>query len=144
MTQVERVIGTTPERVWAVLADGWLYPVWVVGASRMRDVDDSWPEAGAKLHHSVGVWPALIDDDTEVTASRPRQELELLARAWPTGEARVRLLLTASGAGTRVVMEEDAVSGPGRLVPGPMRAPAIRWRNTEALRRLAYVAEHRP
>ena len=28
-----------PSAVWAVLADGWLYPVWVVGAARMREVD---------------------------------------------------------------------------------------------------------
>ena len=24
-----------------MLADGWLYPLWVVGASRMREVDDA-------------------------------------------------------------------------------------------------------
>ena len=67
MISVERVIKTTPQRVWDVLADGWLYPLWVVGASRMREVDDSWPAVGAQLHHSVGVWPALLDDNTEVT-----------------------------------------------------------------------------
>ena len=54
----------SPEKVWEVLADGWLYPVWVVGASRMREVDDHWPAEGAKLHHSVGTWPALLDDTT--------------------------------------------------------------------------------
>ena len=29
-------------------------------------------------------------------------------------------------------MEEDAVSGPGKLVPKPARAPGIKWRNTES------------
>jgi hypothetical protein len=29
----------------AVLHDGWTYPVWVVGASRMRGVDPGWPAA---------------------------------------------------------------------------------------------------
>jgi uncharacterized protein YndB with AHSA1/START domain len=143
MISVERVIKTTPERVWDVLCDGWLYPVWVVGASRMREVDEGWPEVGSKLHHSVGTWPALIDDDTEVTDAEPLQLLELRARAWPVGEALVRLHLHVQGADTRVVMEEDAVSGPGRLVPAPLRAPGLMWRNTETLRRLAFVAERR-
>ncbi len=123
MISVERVVKTTPQRVWDVLADGWLYPLWVVGASRMREVDDSWPAVGSKLHHSVGVWPALLDDNTEVTDSEPLRMLALRARAWPFGEAAVRLRLNEYGGGTRVVIEEDAVSGPGKLVPKPARAP---------------------
>ena len=145
MITVERIIKTTPQRVWDVLTDGWLYPLWVVGASRMRDVDEDWPAVGSKLHHSVGVWPGLINDDTEVTDAEPGQMLELRAKGWPLlGEAAVRIHLTAQGAGTRVVMEEDAVSGPGKLVPKPARAPMISWRNVESLRRLAYIAERRP
>jgi len=38
MAHNERRIGTSPERVWDVLADGWLYPLWVVGATRMREI----------------------------------------------------------------------------------------------------------
>jgi uncharacterized protein YndB with AHSA1/START domain len=145
MITVERIIKTTPQRVWDVLEDGWLYPLWVVGASRMRDVDDAWPAVGTKLHHSVGVWPGLIDDDTEVTDVEPLRMLELRAKGWPLlGEAQVRLHLSEQGAGTRVVMEEDAVSGPGKLVPKPARAPGIKWRNVESLRRLAFIAERRP
>ena len=56
---VEREIAASADDVWAVLEDGWLYPTWVVGASRMRDVDDNWPEVGSRLHHSVGNWPLL-------------------------------------------------------------------------------------
>jgi uncharacterized protein YndB with AHSA1/START domain len=143
MISVERVIKTTPQRVWDVLSDGWLYPLWVVGASRMREVDGNWPEVGSKLHHSVGTWPALLDDDTEVLDVDPLHLLELRARAWPFGEAQVRLHLTAQGAGTRVVIEEDAVAGPGVLVPKALRAPGLKWRNVETLRRLAYIAERR-
>jgi uncharacterized protein YndB with AHSA1/START domain len=144
MTTVERVINTTPQRVWDVLSDGWLYPLWVVGASRMRDVDQDWPEVGSRIHHSVGVWPALIDDDTEITANEPLQLLALRAKAWPLlGEAAVTMELSAQGAGTLVVMSEDAVSGPGKLVPKPARAPGIVWRNTESLRRLSFLAERR-
>lgn len=144
MISVERVIKTTPQRVWDVLADGWLYPLWVVGASRMREVDETWPEVGSKLHHSVGVWPALLDDDTEVTASEPLQLIALRARGWPAGEADVQLTLSVQGAETRVVIEEDIVSGPGKLVPLPLRAPGVKWRNIETLRRLAFIAERRP
>ena len=145
MTTVERVIKTTPQRVWDVLADGWLYPLWVVGASRMRDVDEDWPSVGSRLHHSVGVWPALIDDETRITSCEPVKLLGLRAKGWPLlGEAAVTLELSAQGAGTLVVMSEDAVAGPGKLVPKPVRAPGIMWRNTESLRRLALLAERRP
>ncbi len=143
VSRVERVIKASPDKVWEVLADGWLYPLWVVGASRMREVDDHWPAAGAHLHHSVGSWPLLLDDSTEVLESKAPSLLKLRARAWPTGEALVVLHLEPHADGTRVVIEEDAVSGPGRLVPGPARTAGLIWRNTEAMRRLAYLAERR-
>jgi hypothetical protein len=143
MISVERVVKTTPQRVWNVLEDGWLYPLWVVGASRMREVDEHWPAVGAKLHHSVGVWPALLDDYTEVTDSQPLKLLALRARGWPFGEAAVRLNLSVQGDSTRVVIDEKAVSGPGALVPAAVQAPGIKWRNIETLRRLAFIAERR-
>ncbi len=69
----------------------------------------------------------------------------LRAKAWPfLGEAAVLLELSGQGAGTRVRMTEDAATPPATLVPKPVRAPAIRWRNTESLRRLAFLAERRP
>lgn len=143
MSVTRRLIDTTPERVWDVLADGWLYPLWVVGASRMRNVDEAWPDAGAKIHHSVGVWPALIDDHTAVVESEPGRRLVLRARAWPVGEAKVDITLQASGAGTEVTVTEDLTSGPAALVPEPLRGLGLRWRNVETLRRLAFIAENR-
>ena len=143
MSVNSRVIKTVPERVWDVLADGWLYPVWVVGATRMRDVDTNWPAQGSKLHHSVGVWPLIVSDDTEVLECEPRQLLRLRARGWPVGEAEVAITLSATGADTLVEIAEDLVSGPGLLVPEPARAPTIKLRNTETLRRLAFIAERR-
>jgi uncharacterized protein YndB with AHSA1/START domain len=145
MSTTTRVMQATPEQVWEVLTDGWLYPLWVVGATRMRDVDQDWPSVGSRIHHSVGVWPAVLDDNTESLACEPLQRLELRAKAWPLlGEADVVLELSPQGADTRVVMSEDAASGPGTLVPKPLRAPGIVWRNTESLRRLAFLAERRP
>jgi uncharacterized protein YndB with AHSA1/START domain len=138
-----RTINASPEAVWGVLSDGWLYPLWVVGASRMRDVDASWPEVGSRLHHSVGVWPGLIDDNTEVLESEPEQRIKLRAKGWPMGEAEVILELEAASDGTRVKIYEKPVKGPGVLVPSPLVDPMLKWRNTETLRRLAYVVEGR-
>ncbi|MCW2765488.1 MAG: hypothetical protein JWO11_1447 [Nocardioides sp.] len=138
-----RTVAATPDQVWDVLSDGWLYPVWVVGASRMREVDDRWPAAGAQLHHSVGAWPLLLDDTTEVVECHPGSMLRLRAHARPFGTAEVVLRLQATGPDTEIVMEEDAVSGAGRLVPKPVRDVQLTWRNVEALRRLAYLAEGR-
>lgn len=143
MSKNARLVDATPRQVWAVLADGWLFPTWVVGATRMRHVDEHWPAVGAQLHHSVGVWPCVLDDTTEVTDSVPEQRLEVRARAWPSGEAGVAIGLEPIGARTRVTIEEDAIAGPGRLVPAPLRHLPLAWRNTETLRRLAYIAERR-
>jgi uncharacterized protein YndB with AHSA1/START domain len=138
-----RLVHASPAQVWEVLADGWLYPLWVVGATRMRDVDENWPEVGSRLHHSVGTWPIMIDDKTEVVECHPEQRLELHAHAWPAGRADVTLRLKPVGTDTEVVIEEQAASGPGALMPKPMQDPLLHWRNTEALRRLAFRAERR-
>lgn len=138
-----RLLHTTPERVWAVLADGWLYPLWVVGASRMREVENHWPAVGSRLHHSVGSWPLLLDDFTEVEEAVPNRFLQVKARGWPAGTARVRITLEPHAEGTMVTIEEDAKEGPGSLVPKPLRQPPLHWRNRETLRRLAYIAERR-
>ncbi len=145
MIEVSRFSPARAEAVWSVLADGFLYASWVVGASRVRAVDIDWPAVGSRIHHSVGSWPLLIDDVTEVLECRPGEALVLQAKGWPAGEARVELRLTPateSGVvGCRIGMREDATHGPGRLVPTPVRQLAIAPRNQESLQRLAYLAE---
>ncbi len=143
MTTNNRLVNATPDQVWAVLSDGWLYPVWVVGATRMRDVTKDWPNVGAKLHHSVGLWPLMLDDHTEVLASAAGSMLKLRARAFPAGAAEVEITLAAEEGQTRVTIEEKVVDGPAKFIPGPAEAAAMKWRNTETLRRLAYVVEGR-
>jgi uncharacterized protein YndB with AHSA1/START domain len=143
VTVNERTVDASPQAVWDVLADGWLYPLWVVGATRMRDVESRWPEVGSKIHHSAGVWPLVVNDNTEVVEVEPLRRLRLRAKGWPLGEADVVVELEPAGAGTRIRISEDAVEGPGMLVPGFVRAPMLKWRNTETLRRLAFVAEGR-
>jgi len=143
MSTTTRTVAATPEQVWEVLSDGWLYPLFVVGASRMRDVDESWPAPGSRLHHSVGTWPLLIDDTTEVVEAEEGKRLLLLARGWPAGQAHVEFLLEPDGDSTVVTIEEDATAGPAVLMPKPLRDVQLHWRNVETLRRLAFVVEGR-
>ena len=141
---VTRDVDAPTQAVWDVLADGWSYATWVVGASRVRGVDAGWPVEGARIHHSFGIWPALINDTTEVRRSSEPTELVLTARGWPAGQARVVISITPRGDQTCTVrIEEDATSGPGALIPKPLRQLAIGPRNMEALKRLAYLAEGR-
>ncbi|GAB48919.1 SRPBCC family protein [Mobilicoccus pelagius] len=143
MNVTERHTPATPEQVWAVIADGWTFPSWVVGASRMRAVEPTWPGVGGRLHHSVGGWPALIDDETEVLESEPGRRIVLKARIRPAGEARVEITLVPQDGGTLVRMAEDFTNGPMSFLPKPAREAAIGPRNVETLRRLAFLAERR-
>ncbi|MGI8613318.1 MAG: SRPBCC family protein [Nocardioidaceae bacterium] len=142
MATTTRVLSCSPRAVFGVLSDGWLYASWVVGASRIRDIDGHWPSVGASIHHSVGSWPLMLDDNTEVEEMEPDRLLQIRARAWPAGEARVRIELDERREGCEVTINEDAIAGPALLVPQAVRAVVLRWRNTESLRRLAYLAEH--
>jgi len=142
--RVSRRTNAPASTVWAVLADGWLYANWVVGASRVREVDLSWPGVGSRIHHSFGVWPAVINDETVVLESVPDRRLVLEAKGWPLGEARVELRIEQAGDNAcDLSVVEDAVKGPGVLVPRAARQPLIAIRNREALRRLSLIAEGR-
>jgi hypothetical protein len=133
----------TPADVFAVLGDGWLFPTWVVGASRMRDVDAAWPAVGSKLQHSFGVWPAVIDDETTVLEFEPGRRMVMQPSGWPLGEAQVTLEVKPHREGCVVRITEKAVKGPGALVPPAILDVALYVRNVETLRRLAYIAEGR-
>ena len=136
-----RRFDATPEQVFAVLADGWLYPSWVVGASRIRAVAPDWPAPRAELHHSVGVWPFLLNDKTVLLEWDPPRRAVLQAHGWPIGEAQVTIEVAPRGAGCVVRIMEDAAEGPGRLIPEIVRRVILHIRNRETLRRLAYLAE---
>ena len=146
MATVARDIAASPEQVWEVLADGWELVAWVVGAWRMRAVDDDWPGVGSRLHHSVGMWPLLINDDTQVLECEPSRRLVLQARAWPVGEARVELelapiALPGGRPGCRVTMHEKPDAGPGLAMLNRVGDALLAKRNVESLARLAAIAE---
>lgn len=141
MSRNVRVLRCDPQDVFRVLADGWLYPSWVVGASRMREVEETWPETGSRLHHSFGVWPVLIDDATVVEAYDPPRRMVIRPKGWPLGEARVTIDVKPRGRSSVVRIQEEAIAGPGRFIPTPLLDIGLRWRNAETLHRLAYLAE---
>ncbi|MFB7250683.1 SRPBCC family protein [Microbacterium sp. NPDC056234] len=136
-----RLLQCTVDEVFAVLADGWVYPSWVVGASRMRDVEADWPGEQARLHHSFGAWPFLIDDTTVCLEWDPPRRAVLRARGWPIGEAEVLIEARPRGGGCVVRIQERPVRGPATLLPSTVSSALLRWRNAETLHRLAYLAE---
>jgi len=131
-------------QVWDVLADGWSYAGWVVGASHIRAVDDGWPKPGTRIHHSVGPWPLVIQDTTEIVRCEPPGLLELDARLWPVGAARITFTLRArSVLVTEVRMTEVVARGPSAFLPRVAQDLLLIPRNRESLRRLAALAEGR-
>jgi hypothetical protein len=138
---IHRAIDAPASAVWAVLADGWTFSSWVVGTARIRAVDPGWPQPGSRMHHSFGTWPLLLNDQTHVVRQEEGRLLELTARGWPAGEARVQIEIRPEGDRCTVFLAEDAVSGPGALIPPVVRQPLIAMRNRETLRRLAMLAE---
>ena len=132
-----------PEQVWEVLADGWTYAAWVVGASRIRAVEGGWPRTGSRIHHSVGTWPLLVSDETVVEACEPERLIRLRAKGKAMGQAVVEISLHDEGGHTRIEMREDATQGLGRLVPRQVRQAMIAPRNAETVTRLALLAERR-
>ncbi|WP_344172551.1 SRPBCC family protein [Kribbella lupini] len=143
MSENERLINASVDEVFAVLTDGWSYAGWVVGASRVRDVEEGWPNPGFSIHHSVGTWPLLINDTTTVEEYVPNSLLRLRVRAWPTGEGQVEFEATEKDGRCHLVIREHAVKGPAALIPAAVVDPVLSARNTETLRRLALIAEGR-
>lgn len=141
---VERTVHAPAADVYAVLADGWSYSAWVVGASRVRDVDATWPGEGARIHHSVGAWPVMMDDTTTVIASTQHESVELDVSVWFFGRGRVSLRIEPLGPSScTVVMTEWMTEGALAKVPEPVMDFLLHHRNVESLRRLAAIAEGR-
>ncbi len=145
MTAVSRTVVEAPVgQVWQVLADGWSYAAWVVGACRVRDVDRSWPQAGSCVHHSIGAWPIMIHDRSKVIEARPGSLLELDVAVWLVGRGVVRFEVEPLTEVTcEVVMREHMVTGLLAMPPEAAVDPLLSHRNDETLRRLAAMARGR-
>jgi uncharacterized protein YndB with AHSA1/START domain len=139
---VTRDVAATRAQVWDVLADGWSYSGWVVGNSRIRAVSANWPAPGARILHSIGTWPALINDETVVESCTTGEQLVLLAKVRPAAKARITMTLTDIPGGCRVAMTEVAVSRPLRWIPDSVQLAGVAPRNRECTWRLARIAEN--
>jgi uncharacterized protein YndB with AHSA1/START domain len=143
MADVSVHIHASPNAVFAILADGWLYSTWVVGNSHVRAVESDWPDPGSRLHHCSGVWPVVTRDETLVEKSEPARRLELYAKGGPLGAVRIVIELEPDGDGTRVSLAEAPVTGLGKWLHNPINDKLLARRNTETLARLAAVSERR-
>jgi uncharacterized protein YndB with AHSA1/START domain len=143
-TVVSMEMDATPEEVFAVLADGYAYDDWVVGAKQIRAVDADWPARGSQFHHEIGVGPIDIKDSSKVLEVDAPHRLVLSVRFRPAGTAVVELTMEPIGdARTRVVMKETPTSGAARALKfatGMMLLVRNEW-SLLRLRRL--VAVHR-
>lgn len=143
MAVVSRDFSVPPEVAFTVFQDGWLYSLWVVGTSHIREVDDEWPAVGSRIHHAFGVWPLLVRDETTVLENDPPRRLVLQARAWPAGQARIELNLEPRDGGCRLSLNEYPVSGLGKALHNPLADKLLYRRNVETLNRLAPLVERR-
>jgi uncharacterized protein YndB with AHSA1/START domain len=125
-----------PEQVWAVLADPSKYGDWVVGAKEVRFSEGNWPATHARFHHTVGVWPFRLRDETTVLESDRPRRLVLQAKVRPIGLAHIELSLAASPTGTEVTITEGPSAPFVARITRRLFDPAIHIRNSEALRRL--------
>jgi hypothetical protein len=143
MAMVSGHLSAPVESVWEELADGWGYSAWVVGTIKIRAVDPGWPQVGSKLHHAIGAWPVMLEDETEVSTFDDHRRLVLRARGWPFGEAEVDVRVRPDGAGSWVEMREEPVSGPGVWVHNRALDKVGEWRLQEMLTRFTQLVEGR-
>lgn len=140
---VKRDTTATRQQVWDVIANGWTYSQWVVGNTRMRAVDTSWPAPGSRIHHTIGIWPVVLNDETVVESCVPGEELVLRAKGRPFGGALITLRLHDTDGGSRVEMAEVPIGGPLDWVPRRLALLLAYPRNRECTERLVALAERR-
>ncbi len=98
-----------------------------------RIADDRDTSVGTAIKHSIGVWPAVVDDETASLECLPERELVLLANIGPVGGAKVTLRLSDTADGCRVGMSEVPATGPMSLAPDRLAQMAMNVRNRECL-----------
>lgn len=142
---VSRDLDAPPGAVMAVLLRAETFPVWVVGPGRVVSIDGDWPGVGSGFTHETGRGPFKLRDRTTVQhidAEGGRLTLHAMFR--PAGRAAIQLHVTARGDGSRVVMHERPISGPGSWLPQGLYDPTLRLRNVVALWRLERLVSQAP
>jgi len=135
MATVHTTIDAPIEDVWDALVDVRTYPHWLIGARRIRRVDDGWPAPGTAFHHEVGLGgPLTIRDSTRSESVDHGRRLELDVRARPLLRANVTFELRPTAEGTEVTLEEHPIGW--HRVLAPVLAPLVMARNRASLERL--------
>jgi uncharacterized protein YndB with AHSA1/START domain len=111
MSENQVDVKSPPERVFDVIADARTYPLWLVGAKRIRHVEEDWPAEGSSFHHTVGMGPLVLHDCTTVTRIERPSVLELEAGIGPLGAAHVVFTVEPTADGSRVVVDEAPSKG---------------------------------
>ncbi|MFF7856262.1 SRPBCC family protein [Streptomyces sp. NPDC007904] len=135
------LIRTSPQAVWAVLADGTRYAEWVVGTSESEPVRGQWPQLGAAIRYEVRFGPLRLSDETVVRRCEPGQVLELEAKAGPLGTARIAIELRPWGDDCLVIVDEHPLRGAGGTIHNVGVEALIQIRHRAMLGRLAKLCE---
>ena len=140
-----RVMALPADQVWDALSDGYTYSDWVVGTRKIRDVDDTFPAKGSRLHYTIGHFPLRHDSHTEVLDVDPSERrLDLAINSQPAGRFRVVLNVTPQSERTSLVeIDEKPLDGIVKVLHNPLFDLVIKVRNVETLRRLERVSESR-
>jgi uncharacterized protein YndB with AHSA1/START domain len=145
MAVIEKVVDVPPERVFAVLADGWTYSDWVVGISHIARVGADWPSAGSAVHYQVGAGQLGLRATITAVAADPPFNLVISPKVWPLGEYLVRIVLDAlEGGRTKITFSEELVAGPLHMLRRKTTDGLLYLRGRETVHRLAELAVHRP
>jgi uncharacterized protein YndB with AHSA1/START domain len=144
MARTETLLEGTPERVFTLLGDPRSLAYFVVGTRTIRRFDPRWPDPGTSVHHSVGIGPLVLRDETVVRWADPSRRLVLDARIRPLGQFRVDFTLHPEGTGTRLTVDEYPVAGVAALpVIGTLVDRLVYLRNLEMGRRLRRLVDRR-
>jgi hypothetical protein len=144
MARTVVVLSAPPDRVFNLLSDPRSLAYFVVGTKKIRRFDPHWPDSGTKVHHSVGLGPLVLHDETEVLKSVSGRLLLLEVRLRPFGRFKVEFKLLSHSEGTELVVDEYPVAGPASL-PGLSEVVdrLIKVRNIEMGRRIERLVEQR-
>ncbi|QKW30673.1 SRPBCC family protein [Streptomyces seoulensis] len=136
-----RLIRTSPEEVWTVLADGSRYADWVVGTAQSRPLRGQWPQLDSAIEYEVRVGPLRLTNQTIVRNHEEGSLLELEANAGFLGTARIAIEVRPWGEHCLVVVDEHPLQGAGGLVHNMAVEALIQLRHRPMLARLAKVCE---
>jgi uncharacterized protein YndB with AHSA1/START domain len=136
--EVHQSIDAPRDEVFNTLTDPRTYPDWLVGAQRIRDVDQDFPTPGSKFDHSVGPTPDVTaDDETKAIAVQGHRRLVLEVHVGPV-KGEVEFTLKKRGDDATEVRMRERPLGPAAVLTPALR-PLLAARNMASLRNLARV-----